>query len=335
MKAYGLHGSGFDALRLGEIADPPAPAAGQVLVRMRAASVNFRDLMVVNGVFGTRVPPGLVPLSDGAGEVVAIGAGVSRTQPGDRVAITFYPYEAEVRDPAQAAAQGRGLAGHGVLAGYSAVSEHDVVRLPGHLDYEHGATLPCAAVTAWCALCAGGQPLPGETVLVQGSGGVSIFALQFARLFGARVIALSSSEAKLKRLRALGADAVVDYVRNPEWQDRVLALTEGAGVERVIEVGGAQTLARSISATRHGGRLSIVGLLTGMPAIGADFFARGLHFDTIHVGRRQHFEQLLRAMQHHATLPVFDRVFDFADAVGALQHLAAHRHFGKVVIRIE
>jgi NADPH:quinone reductase-like Zn-dependent oxidoreductase len=334
MKAYGLHGSGLDALRLGEMADPLPPTRGQVLVRMRAASLNFRDLMVINGAFGSRVPPGLVPLSDGAGEVVAIGAGVSRTQPGDRVAITFYPHEAEALDPALAAAHGRGLAGHGVLAEYVTVSEHDVVRLPAHLDYEHGATLPCAAVTAWRALCAGRPPLPGEAVLVQGTGGVSIFALQFAKLFGARVIAMSSSDAKLERLRALGADQVVDYVRNPEWQDRVSALTEGAGVERLVEVGGAQTLARSIRATRHGGRISIVGLLTGMPAISADFFARGLHFDTIHVGRRQHFEQLLRAMQHHATLPVIDRTFDFADAVEALQHLAAHRHFGKVVIRI-
>jgi NADPH:quinone reductase-like Zn-dependent oxidoreductase len=290
--------------------------------------------MVANGAFGNRVPTGLVPLSDGAGEVVAVGSGVSRARPGERIALTFYPYAAENLDAARAAARGRGLVEPGVLAEYVLASEQDLVRLPSHLGFEAGATLPCAAVTAWSALCAGGPPLPGESVLVQGTGGVALFALQFARLFGARVIATSSGEKKLAQLRSLGAHAVVDHGEHAEWHGAVRDLSGGDGVDRVIEVGGAGTLTQSILATRHGGRISIVGLLSGMPSIGADFFARGLHFDTIHVGPRAHFEQLVRAMEHHALEPVIDRVFDFAEGALALQHLGKRRHVGKVVIRI-
>jgi NADPH:quinone reductase-like Zn-dependent oxidoreductase len=335
MKAYGLCAPTSEGLQACELADPAPPAPCQVLVRMRAASLNYRDLMVMKGAFGSRVPPRQIPLSDGAGEVVAIGDGVRRACPGDRVALTFYPHAAEVLDPARAAACGRGLATPGVLAEYLLVPEADVVTLPQHFTLEQGATLPCAAVTAWNALCTGGPPLPGETVLVQGSGGVSLFALQLAQLFGARVIATSSSDAKAAQLRALGASAVIDYEKNPDWQHAVLELTAGDGVDRVIEVGGALTLPRSIAATRPEGRISIVGLLTGMPSISADFFGRGLHFDTIHVGRRMHLEQLVRAMAHHGVVPPVDQIFDFADAGQAFQHFADRRHTGKVVIRID
>jgi NADPH:quinone reductase-like Zn-dependent oxidoreductase len=335
MKAYGLSTPASEGLQSREVADPPSPAQGQVLIRMRAASLNYRDLMVLKGAFGNRVPPGQVPLSDGAGEVALIGEGVTRARPGDRVALTFSPHAAEALDPARAAACGRGLATPGVLAQYLLAPEADVVLLPPHLTLAQGATLPCAAVTAWNALCTGGPPLPGESVLVQGSGGVSLFALQLAKLFGARVLATSSSDAKLAQLRTLGADAVIDYARNPEWQGAVLELTAGDGVDRVVEVGGAHTLPRSIAATRHGGRISIVGLLTGMPSISAEFFARGLHFDTIHVGKRLHLEQLVRAMAHHCVGPLIDREFGFDDADQAFQHFAERRHTGKVVIRID
>jgi NADPH:quinone reductase-like Zn-dependent oxidoreductase len=301
---------------------------------MHAASINFRDLMIINGAFGSRIKPGLVPLSDGAGEVVDIGPGVSRTRVGDRVALTFHPYRAEMIDPARAAGEGRGLDVPGVLAEYLLVSEHDVVRLPSHLSFEEGATLPCAAVTAWCALCLHAPLLPGEVVLVQGTGGVSIFALQLAQLFGARVLATSSSNSKLARLHSLGADAVIDYRKDAEWQELVRELAGGAGVDRVVEVGGANTLAKSIEATRHGGRISVVGMLTGMPSIGTGFFSRRLHIDTIHVGLRADFERLNRAIEHHRVVPLIDRVFEFADAADAVRHLASRQHMGKVVIRI-
>jgi NADPH:quinone reductase-like Zn-dependent oxidoreductase len=335
MRAWQLLAPGLGGLQLGDLPDPLAPGRGEVLVRLRAASVNQRDLMVAKGVFGSRVPPGQVPFSDAAGEVLEVGPGVSRVRVADRVALTFSPFEAESHGAVVAASRGRGLTTPGVLAEHLLVSEFDLVHLPPNVTFEQGSTLPCAAVTAWCALCAHAPLLPGETVLVQGSGGVSIFALQLARLFGARVIATSSSAERCARLSALGADAVIDSGLHADWHRQVLDLTAGQGVDRVVEVGGAQTMPLAIQATRQGGRISVVGLLSGMPAMGADFFSRGLHIDTVHVGRREHLEQLSRAIAHHALLPVIDRVFGFAEASAALQHVAARRHLGKVVIRVD
>lgn len=335
MKTYVLGGEGLDGLAVTDIGRPPSPGRGQVLVRMRAASLNFRDLLVMNGAYGPRKPE-LIPLSDGAGEVEAVGDGVTCVRPGDRVALTFHlDWIAGAFVPALNPIGRGGGAADGVLAEYACVSQEEVVRLPEHLSFEQGATLPCAAVTAWTALCAYAPLTPGDTVLVQGSGGVSVFALQLAKLAGARVIATSSSTEKLARLRALGADEVIDYRRTPEWHTQVLDLTGGVGVDVVVEVGGAGTFAKSVAATRPGGRISVVGLLEGMPQIGPEFFLRMQSIHPIRVGSRAHFEDMNRAIGRHRVEPVIDRVFGFGEAVEAFRHLEGRRHFGKVVIRID
>lgn len=326
--------NGIDSLELRD--EPtPRPGPGQVLVRMRAASLNYRDLGVASGrsARGT-LPADLVPLSDGAGEVAEIGPGVTRVQPGDRVAGIFMqswiggdiePYHTE---------SALGGAIDGVLAEYVLFDQHGLVRIPEHLSFEQGATLPCAGVTAWNALY-GGRPLqPGETVLVLGTGGVSVFALQFAHAAGARVIATSSSDDKLARAKSLGASDGVNYRQHPDWQTPVLELTGGRGVDHVVEVGGAGTLPRSVEAARLGGQLTLIGVLTGgeinpMPILRRNLLLRG-----IYVGSRQMFEAMNRMVALHRIVPVIDRVFDFADAKAAYRHLQSQSHVGKVVIRI-
>jgi NADPH:quinone reductase-like Zn-dependent oxidoreductase len=314
--------------------EPGKPGAGRVKVRMRAASLNFRDLMVSRGQYGP-TQTGLVPLSDGAGEVVEVGEGVTRVKVGDRVAPTFHP--SWIAGPLRAEYDISGLGGihlDGVLREYVALGEHELVKLPEHLSFEQGATLPCAAVTAWVSLTEQVPLQPGQTVLVQGSGGVSVFALQFAKLFGARVIALSSSPRKLEQLRALGADELIDYTQTPQWKDRVLELTGGVGCDVVVEVGGATTFPQAVGATRVGGHVSVVGLLTGMPEVGSEFFLRAQTVQGIRVGSRLHFEQMNQAIAQHRLEPVVDKVFGFDEAPAALAHLAGQGHFGKVVVRI-
>ncbi len=305
-----------------------APAAGEVLVRVKASSLNARDLPIVEGRYSRPVPPGRVPLSDGAGVVEAVGAGVTRFQAGDRVMSTFHPnwlYGA--------------LGGWGELYGvqldgwlteYLAVSEQSLVPVPGHLSFEEAATLPCAALTAWSALAGVG---PGDTVLLQGSGGVSIFALQFARLAGARVLATTSSTGKAERLHALGASGVIDYTATPEWGARARELTDGRGADLVVEIGGAGTIRQSITALAHGGRISLVGNLA--PGDGMDlteFLNRGATLRTITVGSRSDFERMNRVISRHELRPVIDRVFPFDEAPGAFAYFAEKTHFGKIVI---
>jgi NADPH:quinone reductase-like Zn-dependent oxidoreductase len=328
---------GVDSLVLRET-PMPKPGRGQVLVRMRAASLNYRDLMVLTGRYARGTPlPDLVPLSDGAGEVAEIGPDVTRVKPDDRVAGIFMQSWIGGDIEPEHAASSLGGAIHGVLAEYVLFDQQGLVHLPPHLSFEEGATLPCAGVTAWNALYAGRPLIAGQSVLVLGTGGVSIFALQFARAAGAQVIATSSSDNKLARAKQLGATATVNYRDHAEWQKDVLALTDGRGVDHVIEVGGAGTLARSIEAARPGGQIHQIGVLTGGggqidPSIS---MRKGLILRGIYVGSRQMFDAMNRAIAVNALHPVIDRVFAFEQAADAYRHMQSQAHLGKIVIRIE
>jgi NADPH:quinone reductase-like Zn-dependent oxidoreductase len=327
--------AGIDTLEPRE-GPTPEPARGQILVRMRAASLNYRDLNIAKGA-SARGPaiPDLVPLSDGAGEVVALGSDVTRWKLGDRVAGLFMqnwlggdiePYHVD---------SSRGGSIHGVLAEYVVFEQDGVVALPAHLSFEEGACLPCAGVTAWNALYGGRSLRAGETVLVLGTGGVSVFALQFAQAAGARVIATSSSDAKLARARELGASDGVNYRAHPEWHTEVLRLTNGRGVDHVVEVGGVGTLSRSIEAARLGGQVHLIGVLTGTGEMNpTPVLRRNLVLRGIYVGSRQMFEDMNRMISHHAIRPVIDRVFPFEQAREAYRYQTSQAHFGKVVIAI-
>lgn len=336
MRSYVIsHYGGVDGLRLRDTEPPGAPAPGQVLVKLHAASLNFRDMAILAGHYQHLCKPDLVPCSDGAGEVVAVGEGVHRVGPGDRVAMTFHPYWIAGEQPLGRAILGRGGSVDGTLSEYVCVSEDELVKVSRHLSFEEAATLPCAALTAWSALCAQGSLLPGQRVLVQGSGGVSVFALQLAKLFGAEVVALSSSAEKLEQLRLLGADHLIDYRIHGDWHQQVLACTDGQGVDVTVEVGGGETIERSVQSTRIGGRISVVGLLSGSPGLSEGFFYRGLSVNTIRVGSREQFEQMNRAIALHQLKPVIDRVFSFEQVPEAFTHLQERKHVGKVVIRID
>jgi NADPH:quinone reductase-like Zn-dependent oxidoreductase len=318
---------GIDRLELEERPDPEL-GAEDVRVQVGAVSLNYRDvLMVEHGIAPRGVTLPLEPCSDAAGEVVEVGERVSRVQVGDRVATTvFQRWLDGDADLSSVFA--------GALADRVVVHEDGLVRVPEHLSDEEASTLPCAAVTAWHALVARGDMRPGDTILVQGSGGVSVFALQLALLCGARVIATSKSDEKRERLRGLGASETVNYAATPEWGDRVLELTGGAGVDHVVEVGGPGTTDESIRATRPGGTVSLVGVLTGLGArIDPHPIAlKGLRVHGIRVGSRTMFEELNRAIAANELRPVIDRVFPFEQAREALRHLRQAGHVGKVVI---
>lgn len=335
MRTYVIPAPGsIDNLKLVERPDP-SPGRGQILVRVKATSLNYRDLITVEGKYARSAPkPDLVPLSDGAGEVVSAGAGVTRFKAGDRVAGTFMQRWSGGEADDQALGSAMGGAIDGMLTDLAVLEEGGAVHLPEHLSFEEGATLPCAAVTAWHALVNAGSIKGGDTVVVQGSGGVSIFALQFARAMGARVIATSGSAAKAEKLKAMGAVAVIDYKATPEWGAAVQKLTGGRGADIIVEVGGPGTLAQSFQAARINGRIAIIGLLSGvggqidpMPML-----RRNLHIQGIYVGHRQMFEAMNRAISENKIKPVIDRVFPFADAKAAYAHMKAQAHFGKIVI---
>ncbi|WP_043434831.1 zinc-dependent alcohol dehydrogenase family protein [Cystobacter fuscus] len=313
----------------------PQPGPGQALVRIRAVSLNYRDLMVAKGTYpGEKAP--LIPVSDGAGEVVAVGAGVTRVKPGDRVAPTFFQVWTD--GPSTPEKVGKALGGSvpGVLAEYVALDAEGLVVLPDWLSFEEGATLPCAAVTAWNALVPQGGLKAGQTVLAQGMGGVSIFALQFARILGARVLLTSSHDDKLERGKRLGAEGLINYKKSPNWEEQVLALTEGEGVDHVLEVGGAGTLPHSVRATKKGGHIALIGLLSGAmgKADSVDTGGKPLRIEPTYVGSRVMFEDMLRAMSREKTKPVIDRVFPFAQAREALRYMESGGHFGKIVISV-
>ncbi len=324
---------GIDALNVVQRPDP-RPGHGEVLLRMRAWSLNYRDLLVVKGLYNARIKLPIVPLSDGVGEVVAVGDGVTRVKVGDRVAGNFLQgwVAGELTDARARTALGGGQ--QGMLAGQVVLAEKGVVHVPGHLSDEEAATLPCAALTAWHALVSAGHTKAGDTVLVQGTGGVSIFALQFARLLGARVIATSSSNDKLARVRQMGASDGINYKETPEWEDRVRDLTGGAGVDHIVEVGGAGTLNKSLKAVRTGGSVYLIGVLSGQGNVNpVPILMKSVRVQGIFVGSREMFDAMNRAIALHQLRPVVDRVFAFDEIRAALQYLESGAHFGKVCLR--
>ena len=334
MKAFQIVGNfGLENLKLVELPDPQ-PGPGQVLVRMRAAALNYRDLVVIKGGYGPRQTLPRIPISDGAGEVAAVGAGVSRVKVGDRVVGCFSPSWIEGPVTQEKVDSALGCYVDGVLAEYTLFNAESVLPFPAHLSFEEAATLPCAALTAWHALFVADHVQPGSTVLVQGTGGVSLFALQFARMAGARVIVTSSSDQKLARARELGACGGINYKTTPDWEKEVRKQTDGRGADHIVEVGGAGTFNRSLACVRMGGMISMIGVLAG--ASGevrtALILFRAARIQGIFVGSRAMFEEMNRAISAHGLHPVLDRAFPFAEAPAALRHLESAGHFGKIAL---
>lgn len=334
MRAYEIRGpDGIDALALAE-RHPPEPGAGQVRVRVRASAINYRDLATIEDPAprGIRYPT--IPNSDAAGEVVAVGEGVTSVVPGDRVASCFFQrwMDGEITPAAMTSALGGAM--DGVLAEEVVLAEHGIVPIPEHLDFLAAATLPCAALTAWHAVMEFGALRPGETVLLLGTGGVSVFALQFAKLAGARVVLVSGSDEKIERARGLGADAFVNYRTNPDWHEQVLALTGDTGVDLTVEVGGAGTLERSVASTRVAGRIALIGVLTGGEMNPVMIMRKSICLQGIYVGSRAMFQRMNRAITQHRLTPVVDRRFAFDDARAAYHAMRAAGHFGKLVIEL-
>lgn len=335
MKQYQLQRFGVDGL---QVADAPNPQPGprEVLVRWHAWSLNYRDLLLVEGAMDPNLALPFTPLSDGAGEVVAIGPEVTAWKSGDRVISHYFVDWQEGPGTPEKRKASLGYPLPGLLAEYSVLAAGALVPMPAHLSYAEGATLPVAAVTAWNALFPADQlaPLPGETVLLEGTGGVSIFALQLAHAAGLRTIITSSSDEKLARARALGADATINYRTTPAWADDVLKLTDGRGADLVIDMGGASTLNDSFRATRTGGAVALVGVLGGAKLeINVPWlFSRLIRIRGISVGSRAELVAATRAIGVRQLRPVIDREFSFVEAPAALRHLKAGAHFGKIVV---
>jgi len=334
MKAWEIVSeAGIESLALNE-RPTPQPGPGEVLVRIRASSINYRDLSTIENPEARGIPYPRIPNSDGAGDVVAVGPGVTRWARGDRVAGGFFQgwQSGPITPSAMATALGGPI--DGVLAEEVVLQETGLVAIPEQLSFEEGACLPCAAVTAWNCLVAGGGLKAGDTVLLLGTGGVSILALQFAIMQGARVIITSSSDAKLKRARAMGAAETVNYRTRPDWERAVLELTAGRGVDHVLEVGGAGTMEKSIAAVRVGGRIAYIGVLTGGAIDPTPVMRKSVTLQGVYVGSRAMFEDMNRAIALHRMKPVVDRTFPFAEARDAFRHMKAARHFGKIVITV-
>ena len=333
MKAWelGTQQGSVGSLRMVERPDPE-PAAGEALVRIRASALNYRDHMILNLIDSAPKPAHRIPLSDGAGEVVAVGAGVDSVKPGDRVMVSFFT--GWLDGPLQPSHFGTDLGGgcDGTLAELAAFPASSLVAIPESLSDEEAACLPCAALTAWVSLVEFGQMKAGDTVLLLGTGGVSIFGLQFARMMGADAVITSSSDEKLARARALGAAHGINYTRAPAWGKTVAELT--GGVDLIIETGGAATLAQSIEAAAFHARIALIGMLGGV-GIENDPLAliwKNVHLKGVLVGSRRSLQEMTKAIDRNGLKPVIDRRFPFAGAPAAYRHLASGAHFGKVVI---
>lgn len=338
MHAYQLPkgGAGIDALIKVERPDP-RPAYRQVLVKVAACSLNYRDLAIARGSYRVPVRENIIPLSDGAGEVIEVGEGVRRVKAGDKVAGNFFQRRTGGVPGADTHQSALGGGIDGMLAEYVVLEEEGVVRIPEHLSLEEGATLPCAGVTAWHAMVEHARLIAGSTVLLLGTGGVSIFGLQFARAMGIKVIITSSSDEKLARAKELGAHHGINYKTTPDWEKRALEITGGRGVDCVVEVGGAGTIARSFGSIRVGGRVGLIGNLSGAPTElnPGLILAKRASVQGISVGSTEMFEAMNRAIDTNKIKPVIDKVFGFDEVRAAYQHMASGAHLGKIVIRLQ
>ncbi len=331
MKAFEIQQFGIENLALVE-RDVPAPQPAEVLVKFHAASLNYRDLMMIRGHYNPKLKMPLVPLSDGAGEVVAVGETVKKWKVGDRVCPIFMQGWFEGEPNAQKSRTALGGDLDGALREFGAFDEQSLVRIPEHLSYSEAATLPCAAVTAWNALVVSGKLKAGEKVLTQGTGGVSIFALQFARMFGAQVFATSSSDDKLEKVKEFGASEIINYKQTPDWDKFVLELTGKTGVDHIVEVGGAGTLGKSLNAVKVGGHIALIGALTGGEVNPISILMKSVKVQGIFVGSRRMFEDMNRAIELNRLKPVIDQTFAFEESREALKHMESAGHFGKIVI---
>lgn len=335
MKVYEMKNSfGLDHVRVSE-RQIPVPGTGEVLIQMRAASLNYRDLGVINGFYNPNLKLPFIPVSDGVGEVVGLGEQSSRFKLGDRVSGIFTQSWISGEPTQEDLVSTLGNPLEGLLAEYVVLNEKGLVRVPDHLNDAEAASLACAGVTAWNAVVQEGKVKSGDTVLVQGTGGVSLFALQFAKLHGATVIITSSSDDKLARAKSLGADFGVNYSSTPDWAEAVLEITHGRGADLVVDVGGAATLNRSLQAIRIGGQISIIGILSGARVESFDIITalvKQARLQGIYVGSRNMFEAMNHAIEQNALHPVIDRIFPFEQSVDALRYLAKGTHFGKVCI---
>lgn len=334
MKYIEIPRFGLEALTIRE-KEVPRPSASEVLVRVYANSLNYRDLRVVEGTYDPKMRLPRVPLSDGAGEVVETGPAVTRFKTGDRVAAIFM--QSWIAGPVNESYGAWALGGavDGMLSEYVTLNEDGLVSIPEHLSYEEAATLPCAGVTAWNALMRESRVKPGDSVLIQGTGGVSLFALEFAQMAGARVLATSSSDAKLEKARKLGASDGINYRDTPQWAKAVKRATGGKGVDHIVEVGGAGTMAQSLQAVRVGGHINVIGVLSGVSGEISTVLIlhKSVQLHGIYVGSREMFEEMNLAITLQRMRPVVDRVFGFEEIGAALTYLQSGAHFGKIVIR--
>ncbi|MDH3493672.1 MAG: NAD(P)-dependent alcohol dehydrogenase [Acidobacteriota bacterium] len=334
MRAYEINEFGIEKLSIAE-RKMPVPQANEVVVKFHAASLNYRDLMMVKGLYDPKLETPLVPFSDGAGEVVEVGSEVTRWQVGDRVMPTFMQgwIDGEIEYRKAKTALGGDL--DGCLREFGAFRETGLVPIPGHLTYEEAATLPCAGVTAWNALKVSGRINKGDRVLLLGTGGVSIFALQFAKNIGAETIITSSSDEKLEMASTLGANHTINYKTNPDWDKEVLEITGKRGVDHVVEVGGAGTLQSSINCVRMGGHVAVIGVLSGKGEFDPiTILMKAVRLQGIFVGSRAMFEEMAELIRDEYIKPVITTVYEFDDARDALTQMESGDHFGKIVVKI-
>jgi NADPH:quinone reductase-like Zn-dependent oxidoreductase len=336
MKAYEIKEAiGIKGIVLNLDRQMPQPGHWEIKVRVRAASLNFRDLLIAKGGYRGGSKPSVIPLSDGAGEVVDVGPSVSRFKVGDRVAGAFFQGWTSGAITPDGITRALGGTVDGMLAEYVVLPEIGAIHVPNHLTFEQAATLPCAGLTAWNALVEVGGIRAGQTVLLLGTGGVSLFALQFAKLHGAKVILTSSSDKKLAHAKTFGADEGINYRDSPEWDKSVVGLTRGRGVDLIVEVGGPGTLERSIRSTKVGGTIALIGVVTGSGQIDPrPLISRAIRLQGVFVGSLEMFAEMNAAVTIAGLAPVIDRVFPFEQALDAYAHLEKGAHFGKVVISV-